>query len=134
MAVVYTTAAKNARLDAVRVLIDGGGGAGKLEIGTAASPGATIVTVLATITFNATSAPAAASGVLTFTSNGFPKQATIGGSGTNTASSGRIRDFANTDIITGLTVGTSSADIILDSVSLTAGQTLTINSASITHA
>jgi hypothetical protein len=39
-----------------------------------------------------------------------------------------------TDIITGLTVGLSGADVILDSLSITAGQTVTINSAVFTHA
>ena len=66
MAFTYTTAVKNARLDAVRAQIDGGGGAGKLEIGTSA-----MAAILVTIAFNATSAAAASGGVLTF--SGFPK-------------------------------------------------------------
>ena len=37
-------------------------------------------------------------------------------------------------IIIGLTVGLSGADIVLDSLSITAGQTVTINTAVITHA
>ena len=51
-----------------------------------------------------------------------------------TAAAARIRTGADADVVTGLTVGTSDADIILDSVSITAGQTVTLNSASITHA
>jgi len=125
MAFTYTTAVKNARLDAVRAQIDGGGGAGKLEIGTSA-----MAAILVTIAFNATSAAAASGGVLTF--SGFPK--TVAASATGSAAAARVRNFANTDIITGLTVGTSGSDINLDSVSITSGQNVTLNSATITHA
>lgn len=53
----------------------------------------------------------------------------------NFAAAARIRTASGgTDVITGLTVGLSASDIILDSVGITAGQTVTINSASITHA
>lgn len=122
MAVVYTTAVKNARLDAVTTQI---GTSGKLEIGTTA-----MAATLATITLNSTAAAAASSGVLTF--SGFPK--TVAAAGTGTAAAARVRKSDNTDIITGLTVGTSSADIILDSTSITSGQNVTINSATLSHA
>lgn len=124
MAVTYTTAVKNARLDAVKTAIDAGAAAGKLEIGTTS-----MASVLVTITFNDPSAAAAASGVLTF--SGFPK--TVAASATGTAAEARIRDSNNTDIITGLTVGTSGSNINLDSTSITASQNVTINSATITH-
>jgi hypothetical protein len=126
MAVTYTTAVKNARLDAVAAQIDAGSGAGKLEIGTTG-----MGTVLATITLADPSAASAASGVLTF--SGFPRSDTSADN-TGTAAAARIRDSNNTDIVTGLTVGTSGSDINLDSTSLTAGQTVTITSATITHA
>jgi hypothetical protein len=113
MAVIYTTAVKNARLDAVTT-----------QIGTTA-----MAAILATITLNATAAAAASGGVLTF--SGFPK--TVAASATGTAAAARIRRSDNTDIITGLTVGTSGADIILDSTSITSGQNVTINSATLTH-
>ena len=122
MAVTYTVAVKNARLSAVVNQI---GSTGVLEIGTAG-----MATILATITLNAT-AGTAATGVLTF--SGFPKSDTADATGI--AAAARIRTASGgTDIVTGLTVGTSGADIILDSVNITAGQTVTINSASITHA
>lgn len=126
MAINYSTTTKNARLDVVTAQIDAGAGAGKLEIGTAG-----MATVLATITLGDPSAAAAAAGVLTF--SGFPRSDTAADA-TGTAAAARIRDSNNTDVITGLTVGLSAADIILDSLSITAGQTVTINSASITHA
>jgi hypothetical protein len=122
MSVVYTTAVKNARLDAVTTQI---GTAGKLEIGTAA-----MASILVTINLNNPAAAASASGVLTL--SGFPKTAAASAGGT--AAAARIRTGANVDIITGLTVGTSASDINLDSTNISSGQNVTINSAAITHA
>lgn len=123
MAVTYTTAVKNARLTSVVTAI---GATGVLEIGTTA-----MGTVLATIVLNAT-AGTAASGVLTF--SGFPKSDTSADA-TGTAAAARIRTASvGTDIVTGLTVGLALSDINLDSINITAGQTVTINSATITHA
>ena len=126
MAVTYTTAVKNARMDAVAAQIDGGAGAGVLQIGTTS-----MASVLAEFTLNDPCAAAASGGVLTL--SGFPKSDTSANN-TGTAAAARIRDSNGVDIITGLTVGTSASDINLDSVSITAGQTVTINSATITHA
>jgi len=122
MAVTYSVAAKNARLDAVTTLI---GAAGKLEIGTAG-----MASVLATISLDNPAAPGASSGVLTFTM----PQSDSSADNPGTAAAARIRTGASADVITTLTVGTSSADIVLDSVDVTAGQTVTITSATITHA
>ena len=123
MSVTYPAAVKNARLDAVVAQI---GGTGVLEIGTAG-----MASVLATIALNST-AGTSAGGVLTF--SGFPKS-DVSADATGTAAAARIRTApGGTDIVTGLTVGLSAADIILDSLSITAGQTVTINSAAITHA
>jgi len=126
MSVTYTTAVKNARMDAVAAQIDGGTGAGYIEIGTAA-----MAAVLATIPLTDPCAAAAASGVLTLDCDP-DLSATASGSGT--AAAARVRNSSGVDIITGLTVGTSGADINLDSVSITAGQTVTITTATITHA
>jgi len=125
MAATYTTAVKNARLTAVQAAIDAGGGAGKLEIGTTA-----MAATLCTITFAATCGTVS-SGVLTF--SGFPKSDT-NAAGSGTAAAARIRTYANTDIITGLTVGVSASDIIIDNTTIVAAQTVTVNSATITHA
>lgn len=122
MAVTYTSAVKDSRLSAVVTAI---GASGKLEIGTTA-----MGTVLATITLDATAGTASA-GVLTF--SGFPKSDTSADA-TGTAAAARIRTSGNTDIVTGLTVGLSASDINLDSLSITVGQTVTITSATITHA
>jgi len=126
MAVTYTTAVKNARMDAVAAQIDAGAAAGKLEIGTSA-----MGSILATFTLNDPCAAAAASGILTL--SGFPK--TVAAGNTGTAAAARIRDSNNNDIITGLTVGVSASDIILDNTSINSGQNVTINaSPTITHA
>lgn len=128
MAVTYSTAVKTARMTAVRDQIDAGGAAGKLEIGTTG-----MGTVLATITlgYSGSSTGTISGAVLTLA--GFPRSDTSADA-TGTAAAARIRTSADADVITGLTVGTSGTDIVLDSTSITAGQTVTINSATITHA
>lgn len=126
MSVTYTTAAKNARLDAVAAQIDAGVAAGKLKIGTSG-----MAAVLAVIALADPCAAAASGGVLTF--SGFPRSDTSADA-TGTAAAAIITDSADTTVISGLTVGTSGTDIVLDSTSITAGQTVTINSMTITHA
>lgn len=123
MAVTYSTAVKNARLSAVVTAI---GTTGVLEIGTSG-----MGTVLATLPLS-NPAGTVASGVLTF--SGFPKSDSSAAAD-GTAASARIRtSTGGVDLVTGLTVGTSGADILIDNVSIITGETITINSASITHA
>ena len=123
MSVTYPAAVKNARLNAVTTAI---GATGVLEIGTTG-----MATILATIPLANPAAPAASGGVLSFTM----PQSDASADNTGTAAAARIRTASGgTDIVTGLTVGLSAADVILDSLSITAGQTVTINIASITHA
>jgi hypothetical protein len=124
MPVTYNTATRNARLTAVRDQIDAGTGAGVLQIGTAG-----MATVLAEITL-ADPCATIASGVLTF--SGFPRSDTSANA-SGTAAAARIRDSSGTDVITGLTVGTSGADINLDTTTIAAGQQVQITSATITH-
>lgn len=125
MAVTYTNAVKIARMAAV---VSQAGTTAVLEIGTAS-----MATVLATINLgNPIAGAATGAGVLTL--SGFPRSDTAADA-TGTAAAARIRTASGgTDIITGLTVGTTGSDINLDSVSITAGQTVTLNSATITHA
>lgn len=123
MAVSYAAGLKTTRMQAVRDAIDAGA-AGKLEIGTAG-----MAAVLATITL-ADPASSVTGAVLTLL--GVPLSDTAA-DGTGTAAAARIRTSADADVVTGLTVGLSAADIILDSLSITAGQTVTINSGTITH-
>jgi hypothetical protein len=125
MAVTYTTAVKNARMTAVRDQIDAGSGPGILQIGTTG-----MGTVLVEVTLNDPSGTVTG-GVLSLSN--FPRSDTSANA-TGTAAAARIRDSSGTDVITGLTVGLSAADVILDSVNITAGQTVTINTAAFTHA
>jgi len=120
MAITYSTAVKNTRLDAVTTAI---GTAGVIEIGTTG-----MASVLASITLANPAAAAAASGVLTLT---MPRSDTSANA-TGTAAEARITDGTST-IISGLTVGTTGTDVVLDSISITSGQTVTLNSAVITH-
>jgi len=121
MAVVYVVALKNTRLDAVTTAA---GASAELEIATTG-----FATVLATIPLANPIAPGAAAGVLTFTM----PQSDTAADDTGTAAEAKITDGAAGDIVTGLTVGLAATDIILDSLDITAGQTVTINSATITH-
>lgn len=125
MPITYTNAVKVARMAAV---VSQAGATAVLEIGTAG-----MATVLATFSLNNPIAGAAAgAGVLTL--SGFPKS-DVAADASGTAAAARIRTApGGTDIITGLTVGLSGSDINLDSVNITAGQTVTLNSAVLTHA
>lgn len=125
MAVIYSTAARNARLNGVINTIDAGSGPGVLQIGTAS-----MAVVLADITL-ADPCGTATGGVLTF--SGFPRSDTAANAN-GTAAAARIRDSDGNDVITGLTVGLngSGADIIFESVSFNTGEIITMNSATIT--
>lgn len=120
MAVVYDDATKQERLNAVITRL---GADAVLEIGDSG-----FTTTLVTFTLDAT-AGTASNDVLTF--SGFPK--TEAASATGTAAEARIRTSGAADRITGLTVGTSGADVILDVLSITSGQNVVLNSATITH-
>lgn len=121
MAVTYTTAVKQARLEAVITAI---GAAGKLKIFTAADA------LLATLSL-ANPAGAASGATLTLD---FDPDISATASGSGTAAKASITTGADVDVITGLTVGTSGTDIILDSTSITSGQSVTITAGTITHA
>lgn len=128
MSVTYTTAVKNARMTAVRDQMDGGGAASRLEICSAS-----YASILATITLGYSGASTGTVSGDTLTLAGFPRSDSSADN-TGTAAVARIRTSAGTDVITGLTVGTSGSDINLDSTSIVAGQTVTINSVTIQHA
>jgi hypothetical protein len=124
MAVTYSNTVKDNRMTQVLNAIDGGVGAGYIEICSAA-----YASVLATITL-ADPCGSVASQALTFT---MPKSDTTADNSGNAAIA-RIKDSAGTVIVQGLTVGAGSGDINLSSIVITAGDTVTLNSAVITHA
>ncbi len=135
MSVIYRGALRTNRLNlvvnelgsaAAPTIATTGVSAGTLVIGTSSLSGAT--GVLATITLDTT--PATVSGdVLTI--SGLPKTATAAATGT--AAKAELRNNAGTVIVSGLTVGTSAADIIISNTSITSGQTVQVTSGTITH-
>lgn len=136
MSVNYLAAAKNNRLSVGLLAgavtpsagqsVDSGAGFGTLVIGTGALSGAT--GVLATIVLQKPSF-SISGGVATLL--GVPLS--VAASATGTAALAELRDSAGNVIISGLTVGTSAADIILNSVAISSGQTVQITSGTITH-
>jgi hypothetical protein len=129
MAVNYTTAVKQSRMAAVVTAI---GAAGLLKLFAADG-----TTLLATFTLAATAGDTSTTpGVLILNDqNG----ATTGilnttASAAGTATLAKIQTSASADIITGLTVGTSGTDLVLDNNVLANGQAITITTGTITHA
>jgi hypothetical protein len=124
MAASYIMSLKDTRMNAVTTAIDANAAAGFIEIGTAA-----MATVLVAITLSKPSFTESA-GVLTMA--GAPKSGTA--SATGTAAAARIKDGGAVNvIISGLTVGTSGTDIVLNSTAISSGETVTLNSLTITH-
>ena len=123
MSITYNSTLKTTRMTAVRTAADAGATFAKIEIGTAA-----MASILATITLPKPMSSESA-GVLTLL--GVPLSAVAGNTGT--AAAARLRDSNNVDIITGLTVGLSASDIILDNTSINSGQTVRITGGTLTH-
>lgn len=134
MAIVYSTALKTYRMQDVVDLIasksiqasTGAGSAGSLVIGTSALSGAT--GVLVTIPL-ANPCGSVASGVLTL--SGVPLSATASASGT--AALAELRNNSGTVIASGLTVGTTNADIIIATTTISQNQTVQVTAGTITH-
>jgi hypothetical protein len=125
MSIIYSTALKNTRMDAISATI---GASGFLVIGTSAlaSPA---TGVLAKIPLSATAFGAAAAGVITL--NGLPLS--VSATGTGMAAKAELWKSDNSVVVSGLTVGTSAADVILGTTSINAGNTVNITAATITH-
>lgn len=126
MAVTYSTACKTARMNAVVSQIDAGAGTSTIEIGTSG-----MGTVLAVFDLP-DPCGTVTNGVLTFDMD--PDLTDSSANASGTAAAARIKDGDGTVVISGLTVGTSGADVNLDSVSITSGQMVTLTSGTITHA
>lgn len=124
MTVSYIVTLKSTRMQAVIAAIDASPVSGTLELGTAS-----MGTVLVTFTL---SKPSFTESAGTITMIGAPKFAPASASGH--AANARIKNGAGVVIVSALTVGTSGADINLNSVDITAGQNVTLSSFSITHA
>lgn len=134
MSLTYNSTLKTARMQLVADLISsktaasstGSALAGTLEIGT--NSGGVFGTVLATITLNATAGTVSGND---FNISGTPLSATASNNGT--AAWARIKNNGGTVVVDTLSVGTSGTDIIINSTSITTGQTVTMSSGQITH-
>jgi hypothetical protein len=124
MAVTYSAATKTARMQAVADEIDAGSGAGEIKIYDASN------NLLVAIPL-ADPCGVAAAGVLTFTAGA---GLSAGGTAAGDAAGATITDSDDVVVISGLTVGTSSADIVVDSVAVRVGRLVTVLSGTITHA
>ncbi len=119
MAVTYNVAVKTSRMTATRDYFANG----TLEIQTSGDA------VLATFGLSA-SGGTIAGAVWTLAFDASPVTA----SGTGTAAKAVIKTSGGSGHLTGLTVGTSGADIVLDNTSINSGQSVSLSSATITHA
>lgn len=129
MALGYAATLRNAQLDEITAAIDAGAGPGLLRIYDGARPatGGTATNLLAELTFSDPSAAAAAAGVLT--ANAISDD--LAADDTGTATWFRVVDSDAAFVMDG-SVGTSDADMILNSTSITAGGTVAITSFVIT--
>lgn len=129
MALGYLAALRNNQLDEITALIDAGAGAGFWRIYDSTRPatGGAATTLLAQLTFSDPSAAAASGGVLTFSAITGDSSADA----TGTATWFRWVDSDATFVADG-DVGTSGSDLNLDSVSIVAGGTVDITSATVT--
>ncbi len=123
MAVTYDTTLKNTRMTDVVTAI---GATGFLNIYDASN------VLLATIPL-ANPAGTVTSGVLAFSGTPLTESsANVSGTATH-ADVSTATGGTGTKVITGLTVSSTSGDIVLSSTSIVAGQPVTITSAAITH-
>lgn len=127
MAIVYVAAVKTARMNAVVTEI---GTSGKLKFYT--SNGGTL---LATFSLASTAGTVSGSVLTLSDANG----ATAGILNTTAAAAGTatyatLTTSADVEKVTGLTVGTTGTDFVLDNNVLALSQAITITSATLTHA
>jgi hypothetical protein len=134
MSVTYSSTLKNNRMQLVADLISGKTVAassglatvGSLIIGTSVLSGAT--GVLAQVLC---AAPAGTVSGAVFTLSATPITTTA--TGTGTAALAEFRDNSGVTIVSGLTVATTGADVIIANTSVSGGETISVNSATITH-
>lgn len=122
---------RNAGLDAIVDLVDGGSGAGKMQIRTGSKPGvgnAASGTLLVTVTFADPAFGSASSGSATLTD-----PASVNAVASGTAGHVRILDSANNVVMDGTVTSTGGGgDVTLSSTSITSGLPVDITGGSLT--
>jgi hypothetical protein len=120
---VHSTALRNSQANSVTTLIDAGAAAGFIEVRTGTSIGAG--TLLATITLADPSFGSASTGVITGAS--FPRSDTSADA-TGTIGHYCVKDSDGNIVLSGTSVGAGSGELNMVTLSVTATQTVTINS------
>lgn len=128
---ILNTAGRNAAMDAITALLNAGG-AGTINIydGTQPATPATAITtqnLLVTLTFSATAFTASVNG--TAAANSITAGTAVA---TGTATWARLKSGAGS-VVADCSVGTSSADLILPTVAISTGNTVSISAGSLTH-
>lgn len=126
MTVGMSTTLRDARLDAITTAA-GASATLKIYDGTRPATGGTATTLLATLTCNATFAPASSGGVLTLNSI-----ASANAVATSTATWARLATSGGTFVLD-CSVGTSGADINLNTTSIVSGASVAVTSATFTE-
>lgn len=129
MTIGMSTALRNARLDAITTAA-GANAKLRLYSGTRPATGGTATTLLAELTCGATFAPAASGGVLTL--NAITSDSSADASGTATWA--RLVKSDGTTHVMDMDVGTSGADLNMNSNVISAGASVAITSATLTEA
>lgn len=129
MALAFAATTRNGWLDNINTLLNAGAGAALIRIydGIRPATGGTATTLLAELTCTDPAAPAAASGVLTFSAITQDSSANA----TGTATWFRMVDSAGNFVLDG-NVSTSGSDLNLTSTSIVATEAVSISSATIT--
>lgn len=134
MAIAYSTAVRNAKMDAITAQA-GGSALLRLYSGTRAASPATVIgaqVLLATLTCNATFAPAASGGVLTL--NAIANGTGTAGAGAGTAATWfRLLKSDGTTVICDGNVGISGSDLNLNNTSIATGQTVSLSAFALTE-
>ncbi len=123
MAVIYAAALRTARMQAVLAAIDIAVPPAKLKIGTVGM-GSNLATFLLAIPCGVV-----AGDVLTFTM----PTSDVSADNTGLAAAATITDGNDNVIVSGLTVGLAGTNVILDSLNVTGGQTVTMTAGTLTH-
>jgi hypothetical protein len=120
----YAATLKSLRMQDVITKLDAQSGVATLEIATAAFASVLVIISLQKPSF------VESSGVLTL--QGVPLSGVAGATGT--AAVARLKDSAGTVWVNNMTVGTSATDVVLNSTSITSGQTVTVTAGTDTGA
>jgi hypothetical protein len=129
MTIGMSTALRNARLDAITTAA-GANAKLRLYSGTRPATGGTPTTLLAELTCGSTLAPAASGGVLTL--NAITSDSSADASGTATWA--RLVKSDGTTHVMDMDVGTSGADLNMNSNVISAGAAVAITGATLTEA